>query len=156
MKYLFFVLPVIAIVASIFVSKYVASKKGVKKGLLTHVLSMALVFCLCFVGSQFIASATDGNDVSSPETAATSDNGAEAEDTEEESGGVDGLGLIAAALAIGLAGIGGGIAVAAGAPAAIGATAENPDVFGKAIIFVVLGEAIALYGFVISTLIIFS
>ncbi|MGN0571679.1 MAG: ATP synthase subunit C [Candidatus Fimenecus sp.] len=64
-----------------------------------------------------------------------------------------GLGLLAAGLVTGLAGIGGGIAVAAGAPAAISATAENPKSFGKSIIFVALGESIALYGVVISILI---
>ena len=64
-----------------------------------------------------------------------------------------GLGLLAAGLVTGLAGIGGGIAVAAGAPAAIAATAENPKSFGKSIIFVALGESIALYGVVISILI---
>ena len=52
-----------------------------------------------------------------------------------------------------LAGIGGGIAVAAGAPAAIAATSEDPKAFGKALIFVALGESIALYGVVISILI---
>ena len=45
------------------------------------------------------------------------------------------------------------INVAAGAPAAISATAENPKSFGKSIIFVALGESIALYGVVISILI---
>ncbi len=64
-----------------------------------------------------------------------------------------GLGLLAAAIVTGLAGIGGGIAVAAGAPAAIAATSEDPKSFGKALIFVALGESIALYGVVISILI---
>ena len=64
-----------------------------------------------------------------------------------------GLGMIAAALVTGISGIGGGIAVAAGAPAAIGATSEDPKVFGKALIFVALGESIALYGLVISIMI---
>ncbi len=64
-----------------------------------------------------------------------------------------GLGLIAAALCTGLGGIGGGIAVAASAPAAIGATSEDPKAFGKALIFVALGEGIALYGLLISILI---
>ncbi|OGO87597.1 MAG: hypothetical protein A2Y15_02360 [Clostridiales bacterium GWF2_36_10] len=64
-----------------------------------------------------------------------------------------GMGLLAAGLVTGLAGIGGGIAVAAGAPAAIAATSEDPKVFGKALIFVALGESIALYGVVISILI---
>jgi V/A-type H+-transporting ATPase subunit K len=65
-----------------------------------------------------------------------------------------GLGFIAAALSAGLASLGAGIAVAAGAPAAIGAVSENAKNFGKAIIFVVLGEGIAIYGLLISILII--
>ena len=64
-----------------------------------------------------------------------------------------GLAYIGAALAVGLAGIGGGIAVAAGAPAAIGATAEDPKSFGKSIIFVALGEGFGLYGLLIAIMI---
>ena len=56
----------------------------------------------------------------------------------------------------GLACIGAGIAVAAGAPAAIGAVSEDPKVFAKALIFVVLGEGIAIYGLLISILILNS
>ena len=59
-----------------------------------------------------------------------------------------------AALAIGLAAIGAGIALASGAPAAIGAVAEDPKSFGKAMIFVALGEAVAIYGFIIAFLMI--
>jgi len=65
-----------------------------------------------------------------------------------------GLGLIAAGLSMGLAGIGAGIALASGAPAAIGAVSEDPKAFGKALIFCVLGETIALYGFIIAFVII--
>lgn len=61
-----------------------------------------------------------------------------------------GLGMIAAALATGLSGIGGGIAVAAAASAALGAISENEKTFGKALIFVALAEGIALYGLIIS------
>ena len=77
------------------------------------------------------------------------------ETTQTESGAdmSKGLGLLAAGLVTGLAGIGGGIAVAAGAPAAIAATSEDPKSFGKSIIFVALGESIALYGVVIAILI---
>lgn len=64
-----------------------------------------------------------------------------------------GLGLIAAALSTGIAGIGSGIAVGAGAPAAIGALTEDAKTFGKSMIFVVLGEGIALYGMLVSILI---
>jgi len=84
--------------------------------------------------------------------------GTQAQEPQEETVAVAGnnslgLGLIAAAVVTGLAGIGGGIAVAAGAPAAIAATSEDPKSFGKSLIFVALGESIALYGVVISILI---
>jgi V/A-type H+-transporting ATPase subunit K len=62
----------------------------------------------------------------------------------------DGLGLLAAALATALSGIGGGIAVASAASAAIGAVSENDKVFAKALLFAALAESIALFGFVIS------
>lgn len=61
---------------------------------------------------------------------------------------------LAAALAVGLGSIGCGIAVASAAPAAIGAVSEDPKVFSKALIFVALGEGVALYGFLIAFLII--
>ncbi|MDR3207933.1 MAG: ATP synthase subunit C [Oscillospiraceae bacterium] len=61
-----------------------------------------------------------------------------------------GLGMIAAALATGISGIGGGIAVASAASAALGAISENDKTFGKALIFVALAEGIALYGMIIS------
>ena len=75
----------------------------------------------------------------------------------EETAGVissAGMGYLSAALAVGLGSIGCGIAVANAAPAAIGAVAEEPSCFGKAMIFVALGEGVALYGFLIAFLII--
>lgn len=68
----------------------------------------------------------------------------------------EGLKYIGAALSTGLASIGAGIGVGGGAPAAIGACSEDPKAFGKAMIFVVLGEGIAIYGLVISFLILFA
>jgi len=65
-----------------------------------------------------------------------------------------GLGYLAAALSSGLSSLGAGIAVASAAPAAIGATSEDPKAFGKAMIFVALGEGVALYGLLIAILII--
>ena len=44
--------------------------------------------------------------------------------------------------------------LAAAAPAAIGAFSENDKNFGKAMIFVALGEGVAIYGVLISILII--
>lgn len=81
---------------------------------------------------------------------------AEAAAAVEEAGVISsaGMGYLAAALAVGLGSIGCGIAVANAAPAAIGAVAEEPSCFGKAMIFVALGEGVALYGFLIAFLII--
>lgn len=66
----------------------------------------------------------------------------------------EGLGYLGAALVTGMSALGAGIAVASAAPAAIGATSEDPKAFGKALIFVALGEGVALYGLLISILII--
>ena len=66
----------------------------------------------------------------------------------------DGMKYIGAALAVGLSGIGGGIAVASSASAALGALSENDSIFGKALIFVGLAEGVALYGLLIAFLII--
>lgn len=79
---------------------------------------------------------------------------AEAEES-EDNGGTDGLMYIASALAVGLGAIGGGIAIAAAAPAAIGAVSEDPKSFSKALIFVALGEACALYGFIVALCMLF-
>ena len=64
-----------------------------------------------------------------------------------------GLGFIAAALSTGLSALGAGIAVAAAAPAAIGSFSEDEKNFGKSMIFVALGEGVAIYGVLISILI---
>jgi V/A-type H+-transporting ATPase subunit K len=78
------------------------------------------------------------------ETAATSITGTNAQ----------GMGFIAAAIATSASCLGAGFAVAAAAPAAIGAISENSDNFGKAMIFVALAEGVAIYGLLISILII--
>jgi len=75
---------------------------------------------------------------------------AEAVETVNDVIGNAGLGYLAAALSVGLGSIGCGIAAA---PAAIGAVAEEPKSFSKALIFVALGEGVALYGFLISFMI---
>ena len=65
-----------------------------------------------------------------------------------------GLGYIAAALATGLSCVGGGIAVASAASAALGAISEDPTALGKSLIFVGLAEGVCLYGLIISFMII--
>jgi V/A-type H+-transporting ATPase subunit K len=65
----------------------------------------------------------------------------------------DGLGYLAAALSVGVGCIGCGIAVGNAAPAAIGAIAEEPKAFAKALIFVAMGEGISIFGLLIAIMI---
>ena len=73
-----------------------------------------------------------------------------------EAGLGEGLKALAAALSTGAATIGTGIAVGNAASAAIGATSEDEKNFTKSLIFVALGEGVAIYGLLISILILFS
>lgn len=70
-----------------------------------------------------------------------------------EAGLATGLGYLAAALVTGLSCIGGGIAVASAASAALGAISEDSSVLGKSLIFVGLAEGVCLYGLIISFMI---
>ncbi len=65
----------------------------------------------------------------------------------------DGLRYLAAALSTGLATVGAGIATGSAASAALGALSENEGIMGKALIFVALAEGIAIYGMLISFMI---
>ena len=69
--------------------------------------------------------------------------------TEAGAGLATGLGYIGT----GLSGIGSGIAVASSASAALGAISEDGSIFGKSMIFVAMAEGIALYGLIISFMI---
>lgn len=66
---------------------------------------------------------------------------------------VDGWRFIAAALATGMSTIGAGIAVASASSAALGALSEDSSIMGKSLIFVALAEGVALYGLLISFMI---
>ena len=61
--------------------------------------------------------------------------------------------FIGAGLVTGLCSIGTGIAVSSAAAAAIGAISENENNFGKSMIFVAMAEGIAIYGLLISFMI---
>ncbi len=153
MTNLLYALIVFVPATAIFTSAFVSMKKhfegrSAKKSLRINLATFALVaiaVCTMTIG----VSAAEEDAVGTPNIASEQ----AAEETDEQTDSSKGLGLLAAGLVTGLAGIGGGLAVAAGAPAAIAATSENPKAFGKSIIFVALGESIALYGVVISILI---
>lgn len=145
MNSVFFVLPAAALIASVVIAiKAVKNGKKPARAVAVQMLTF-LAVCVVTFAVPVLANATTTGQAAAPTT--TSEAAPAAADSSR------GIGLIAAALATGLSCIGGGIAVAAGAPAAIGATSEDPKVFGKALIFVALGEGVALYGLLISILI---
>lgn len=65
-----------------------------------------------------------------------------------------GLGFIAAACATGLACVGAGLAVANVGAAALGLVGEKPEMLGTTLIYLGLAEGIAIYGVIISLLVI--
>lgn len=117
-----------------------ATAKSAKRRLLTHIFSFFAV-----IVASIIFSLSDVSVFAAEEAVVTAGiTGTIAQ----------GLGFISAALATGMSALGAGIAVAAAAPAAIGAFSENEKNFGKSLIFVALGEGVAIYGLLISILII--
>ena len=62
-------------------------------------------------------------------------------------------GFLAAAVATGLSALGAGIAVSNVGSAAIGAMAEKPEILGRTLIVIGLAEGIAIYGLIVSILI---
>lgn len=137
-------LPLIAVVLVIlplvFIAKKGVSAKNAKARLITQVsiFTGVFIFAMIFQWNSFSVLANTETGALNPMTGTIA----------------QGLGFLAAALATSCSAIGAGIAVAAAAPAAIGAISENSENFGKAIIFVTLGEGVAIYGLLISILII--
>ena len=146
MTYVLIALPIIALAASVFFG-IKAFKNGKKsRGIVVKQLLAFMAIAVVTFAVPMVASAAEGGSAAQTGHITITEDGTVARSS-------DGLGLIAAGMVTGISGIGGGIAVAAAAPAAIGATAEDPKAFGKSLIFVALGEGVALYGLLISILI---
>ena len=126
------------------------SGKSIKNAIIGNVCSFFGVMILCAALPIGISAYADNNEAAAADTAVVE----EADEADSSTSG-NGLLYIASALAVGLGSIGGGLAVAAAAPAAIGAVSEDPKSFSKALIFVALGEGCALYGFVVALLMLF-
>ncbi|MBQ2604363.1 MAG: ATP synthase subunit C [Acutalibacteraceae bacterium] len=136
MDFIFLAIPVIFGIVSVYLANRAVShgcKR--KKALYMQIASFCVIFIACFL-CPMVAGAAETTE------AAT-----------EAAAGAMGMGYLAAAIATGLSCIGGGVAVAYAAPAAIGATSEDSKNFGKSLIFVALGEGVALYGMLVSILI---
>ena len=136
-NYLLMFVPAVFIVVSVILSVKAYEKgRSPKKTVLTQIFSFCGVLAFCLVCPLVTNAAEAANAASNAVSSSSA-----------------GLGYISAGLSTGLSCIGGGIAVGGSAPAAIGATSEDPKNFGKSIIFVALGEGCALYGMLISIMI---
>ncbi len=145
-------IPALLLYSAVLAFKKVCAGQNARKALRFNVGTFAALIAMVAMTSVSVlaAPAEETSPAAEKEPVAA----AEAEEAAESANDMaKGMGLLAAGVVTGLAGIGGGIAVAAGAPAAIAATSEDPKSFGKSIIFVALGESIALYGVVIAILI---
>ena len=147
----FFILLPVAVLAALFAFSLKQKANGVPaKKIITRNLVSFILIAAALGAVTFTATAAK-EDAPAADTAAVET--AEAEEETPVKDNSKGLGLLSAAIVTSISGIAGGFAVAAGAPAAIAATTEDPKSFGKSLIFVALGESIALYGVVISILI---
>ena len=136
-----FALTMVIAALNLFMKKGV-NNNNVKSRVLSQIALFAGVFAICLI--------TSSTSVFADEVNTTVAAGADA-----FSGSLaQGLGFIAAALVTSCSCIGAAIAVSTAAPAAIGSFSENPANFGKAMIFVALAEGVAIYGLLISILII--
>ena len=111
------------------------SAEGAKRRLIYNLASFA-AFCIFGAANTVIA-------LAAPEAAGAANEVAAAVSP-------TGYQYIGAALAMGMAAIGGGIAIGPSASAAIGSISENPKNFGRAIVFVAFGESITIFGFLIA------
>ena len=125
----------------LYISRRHTLGKTVKKPLVAH----------CFSFFVLVAAATAFGFAMSGSASAADASAAAA----SASGLAEGLKYVGAALAVGLSGVGGGIAVSSAAAAALGAMSENDTIFGKALIFVGLAEGVALYGLLVALLMLF-
>ena len=147
------IVPIVVLFLS-FYSLFRKRAQGVpmKKAMVSHIATLLVLVVLMSALALGASAANEADQPASP--AQTEQTAANADDTQADNS--KGITMIAAGLAVGLAGIGGGIAVGSGAPAAIAATSEDPKSFAKSMLFVALGEAIAIYGLVIALLMLFS
>lgn len=124
-------------VATLIISGYLMRRRGYKGGKLTYTAIMGISAFLVFFGA--VISLTTHQAFA--ETAAL------------PPGTGAGLGFIACALSTGLACLGAGVAVGSVGSAALGLVGEKQEMLGTTLIYLGLAEGIAIYGVIISLLI---
>ena len=130
---------IFAVLAAVFM--FFAVKEGKKSNIVN--MKKLVKLSAVMVGASVFAVLTTIAAMAAPEAAAAVTGGF----TDKS------FAFLAAALSTGTAAIASGYSVAASASAAIGAISENEKISGKALIYVVMGEGIALYGVIISVMI---
>lgn len=124
---------------------YKAMKRGKQGSIKKAIVSTVSAFSLVMMGA--ILSTIFGGNVLAETTA-----------TAAAQAGIsmgEGFKYLAAALSTGLATIGTGLAVGSVGSSAVGAVSEDSSILGKTLIFVGMAEGIAIYGMIISILILF-
>ncbi|WMJ76319.1 MULTISPECIES: ATP synthase subunit C [unclassified Sedimentibacter] len=124
---------------------YKTMKSGKKGNIKKAILTTVSAFSLVMIGAV-IATITGGNVF------------AETVNEVAQATGIsmgEGFKYLAAALSTGLATIGTGVAVGSVGSSAVGAVSEDSSILGKTLIFVGMAEGIAIYGMIISILILF-
>lgn len=114
----------------------VSTKAGMKKALAVNVLAMLALFATGIAADASFAAEASADAM-----------------TKVYQTQAGGLGFIGAALSTGLAAVGAGIGVGQAGAAAIGAISENENILGKTLIILGLAEGVAIYGLVISIMI---
>lgn len=142
------ILPLIA--TALIIIPIIAAIKRQSAGKKVNHRKTILVNACSFIGCMAVMA------IALPVAVSAAGNGDGAEAAAAADTFAEGMKYLGAALSTGFATIGTGIAVGSAAPAAIGATSEDPKNFTKALIFVALGEGVAIYGLLISILILFS
>lgn len=122
--------------------KYTCSKKIFKKALALNIFSVVLLSLVALIPNISLAMSM-GADYD--QLASMTKNQA-----------ASGMGYLAAALSTGLACVGAGIAVGQAGSAAVGAISEDSSILGRTLIILGLAEGIAIYGLVISIMILTS
>lgn len=127
-----------------------AMKNGKRGNIKKAVITTASAFCLIMLGS--IITTIFGTDVfAQPVTAEAS-----AQTANAVSGLGEGLKYFSAAFSTAIATLATAKAVSSVGSSAVGAVSEDPTLLGKTLIFVGMAEGIAIYGMIISILILFA
>lgn len=145
---------IVTVCIGIFSSRIKSGSKGGRSIRTALKFNMGLMALLVLTASIFLFSGAviNSNAAENDAPAVVSEGTSDAAE-ENEGSSSDGMAYIAAALSTGLATIGAGIAVAVAGSAALGAISEDSKLLGKTLIFVGLAEGIAIYGLIISIMI---